>query len=528
MNSGSPVAATGARPVRLHPLLSWLLPLVAGATLPLAFAPFDLWPFALICPWLLFLVLRQEPGLAALQGWLFGVGLYGTGVSWIFVSIHVHGPAPVWLAALLTGLFVLAIAGFLALPAWLTARWLSARKRPSATVAGLSRFLVFAAFWVLGEAFRSWFLTGFPWLLLGNALIDTPLAGYAPVTGVWGMSLLGLASTGLLVHMLLKLHRRQSLPALSPALLLALIWGGGEALRAVEWTEPVDAPLVAGFVQPNVDQRDKWRPEHRAPQVRQMQQLTETLSDVDVVIWPETALPLFLHQAGALLARLDREAQSRQQALLLGILSAERRQPANGAEDYRIYNSFVGLGTAEGLYHKQKLVPFGEYVPLESLLRGLIAFFDLPMSDMARGPSDQAPLKAGPYHTMPYICYEIVYPQLVAATAGDTEFLVTVSNDTWFGESIGPLQHLQIARLRALENRKPLLRGTNNGVTALIDANGEIVARLPQFEAGVLRATFTPRQGQTPVNRIGTWPVLLIPAFWLLWTLKRPADSGTH
>ncbi len=541
----------------------------AGALLPLAFSPFDLWPLALFAPAALFITLQSAPpARAALLGWLFGLGFFGTGVSWVYVSIHVHGPAPAWLAAALTALFVAGIALFTALPCWLYARVCNGTPREvarpdadcgasAADFSYIQRLAAFSALWVLGEWFRTWFLTGFPWLLIGNAMLDTPLGGFAPLGGVYLVSLATLATMAIILwllgpvfpwlgawlalparaaatpntHQPAALQHPQHPPARQAATVTAallLLWIAGAGLQAVEWTRPAGPALTAGFVQPNIAQQDKWKPELKSTQIRLLLGLHRQLAEQDIVIWPETALPLFASQADGLLARLETDGKAQQQAVVLGILTAEAVAGEMGEDDrYRIYNSLMGVGTASGLYHKQKLVPFGEYVPLAALLRGLISFFDLPMSDMARGAAGQPPLQAGAYRFMPFICYEIVYPDLVAEQSADVEFLVTVSNDTWFGESIGPLQHLQIARMRAAENRKPLLRGTNNGVTALIDPHGEIVTRLPQFEAGVLRAEFQPRSGGTPFSHTGSWPVIgaLLAYVLLLVTRRKNAQS---
>ncbi|MBK8970284.1 MAG: apolipoprotein N-acyltransferase [Hahellaceae bacterium] len=491
-------------------LLPALLSLVSGALLPAAFAPFDFKFAAVACPMALALILRHKtPRQAAWLSWLFGLGLFGTGVSWVFVSIHVHGPAPVWLAAFLTALFVMGIALFTALQGWFFAT-LSGQ---SGFTQGLRYLLLFSAVWVLGEWFRTWFLSGFPWLFLGHSMLKTPLAGFAPIGGIYlvSFSVLVLGSLLLTLAAHFRSSDRQPQKVLALLLGLTLLIGTGQTLYGVDWTHPENRELSVGLVQPNIPQEDKWVPDQQLPQIRKILSLHRQLTDQDIVIWPETALPLFLAQAGPVLDELDQQGKADRQAILLGILSAER-DAASPVETprYHIYNSFLATGNGEGLYHKQRLVPFGEYVPFASALRGLIQFFDLPMSDMASGGSQQTLLTAGAYHFMPFICYEIVYPDLVAAHASEADFLVTVSNDTWFGASAGPLQHLQMAQMRALENQKPLLRGTNNGVTAIINYQGEITDRLPQFEAGVLRSTFTPRTGSTPFNLNGSWPVILM------------------
>jgi apolipoprotein N-acyltransferase len=186
--------------------------------------------------------------------------------------------------------------------------------------------------------------------------------------------------------------------------------------------------------------------------------------------------------------------------------------------DISIYNSVVGLGAGSGIYHKRRLVPFGEYLPLDSLLRGLINFFDLPMSDFSPGPNKAAMIRAGEYKLAPFLCYEIVYPDLVRASAAEADILLTISNDTWFGDSNGPLQHMEMARMRALENGRYLIRSTNNGVTAFVDYKGQVTQQLPQFTQDVLRGEVKVMQGTTPFTRFGHWPTLLL-AFTLLFAV---------
>ena len=247
-------------------------------------------------------------------------------------------------------------------------------------------------------------------------------------------------------------------------------------------------------------QATKWLPENRLPIIQQYRSLSEPHWGVDLILWPEAAITVFEHQAGELLARLDERGKAEGSALVLGLPAVEPL--ADG--DYAFLNTAIGLGLAEGRYVKRRLVPFGEYVPLEDVLRGLIQFFDLPMSHAVSGDAEQPPLQLGFGTAVMAICYEVVYPQLVRE---EVDVLLTISNDTWFGASIGPEQHLAIARMRALENGRWLLRATNNGITAIVDEQGRVQARLPQFEAGVLQGSFQIMQGRTPFNRWGTYPL---------------------
>ncbi|WP_210396400.1 apolipoprotein N-acyltransferase [Motiliproteus sediminis] len=470
-----------------------LLTLLAGTLAPLGFAPVDAWPLTLLSM-TLFLGLIGSADRPALSGWLFGVGFYATGVSWVFVSIHQFGPAPIPLAALLTALFVAGIALFFALPAWLLRRLRLTHP--------LSIAFGFPALWVLGEWFRSTFLTGFPWLLSGYAALDTPLASWAPVAGVYGVSfILASVSAGLW----LLISATSASVRWSAAISVALLLGSGAAWSPVNWVTPQPSPLRISIVQGNIAQQLKWLPQQREQILQRYIEPSRQLDDTDLILWPETALPLLLDQALPRLEPLLRLLDDRQIGLITG--AATRLAKPDG---WRYHNSVAGLAGASGLYHKQRLVPFGEYVPLEGWLRGLIRFFDLPMSSFSLGPSHQPPLRSGDYALAPFICYEIVYPELVREAALQSDFLLTISNDAWFGDSLAPHQHLQMARMRALENGRQLIRGTNNGISALIDETGQVIAQSTQFKTEILRGEVSAMSGTTPFTRLGSTPLLLL------------------
>lgn len=485
----------------------WRYPaaLLAGAALPLAFAPFGCWPLAPLAAGALGWLLRDcaARGAAALAWW-FGAGLYGLGASWIYVSIHVYGAASPPLAALLTGLFCAGMALLFALP-FACAGFLDLH-RPRGALLG------FPALWVLGEWLRSWVLTGFPWLYLGYAAIDTPLAGLAPVTGVLGMSL-GVAITGAALAALATGPGWRRLGLCAP--LVAAVWGGSWWLQQRAWTTPDATPIDLALVQPAQSLHMKWDPDQLPAIFANFTATNRQLSDTDLIVWPETAIPRFRHEVAPLLDGEHRWARAAGIGLVLGVPIAD---PGDG----RYYNGLIGLGAADGTYRKRRLVPFGEYVPLEPLLRGTIAFFDLPMSNFSPAPEPQPLLALGATRLAAAICYEIVYPDLVAASAA-AGLLVTVSNDSWFGASIGPHQHFQMARLRALENGKPLLRATNDGITAVVDSRGRVSAELPQFQPGILRTSVTPRTGSTPFSRYRSMPVVLCCAVLLLSAAGRAA-----
>ena len=506
----------------MAPALALGCAIISGLLLPLALAPFDLWPLAVLAPALLLAAAYgQSPRFALLLGYLHGVGRYGLGVSWIYMSIHVYGPAPPWLAGTLVGLFVLAMAIFPALMLWLWARLAPAGRVMAA--------LAFCGLWVLFEWLLTWFLTGFPWLFVGYAHLATPLAGYAPIGGVLLVSLVSLLSgVGLwwlgpaLRPGLGRVAGFRRGPAIWVSAGLVSIWSLGAGLQAVNWTRPTGDPLQVALVQGVIPQDMKWQRENREAMLHRHLALSEPHWGADLLVWPEAAITWFARDAQALLEDLGDLARQRGSTLVTGIPDYQRDAEAPFVAYFQ--NTAVALGQGEGQYIKQRLVPFGEYVPLEGMLRGLISFFDLPMSHARPGPADQAPLRAGSETLAMAICYEIVYPDLVRELAKEATVLVTISNDTWFGDSIGPEQHQQMARMRALELGRWLIRATNDGVTALVDAKGLEQARLPRFEPDVLTGSVQPMTGRTPFAMTGSWPAVVLA--WLLvllpwWRLRR-------
>lgn len=478
---------------------SFLLVLLSGTLLPLALAPFSWWPTAIFSLSALSFLCRGHGfrGVFALCT-VFGIGFYGVGASWVYVSIHNYGHASIALATLLTGLFVVAMALIFALPLSL----LGLFHHASTT----STLLAFPALWVLGEWFRGWFLTGFPWLNVGYGFIDTWLAGWAPLFGV--LSLSGVAASSAALLSLFGEYKKNKTILQKGLVVLILIYASGAYLQTKTWTHPTDKTLDLALVQPNLPLLEKWRPDELDNILSEFQKTTATLLDQDLVIWPESAIPTLQNNILDFLSKIDSTLKENHVGLLSGIPtninSKVQSTPATG--QYR--NSVISLGQATGSYHKRRLVPFGEYVPMERWLRGTIAFFDLPMSAFSAGAEQQRLIHLGTVQIATAICYEIAYPDLIARDAANANILLTVSNDTWFGDSIGPHQHLQMARMRALENAKPLLRASNDGFSVVISPRGNITEQLPRFEAGILKTQIRPYTGSTPFSRWGSFLIV--------------------
>ena len=483
---------------------------VAGALQTLTFSPFNWWwlgPVSVFLILLCCLPLASEKLFRA--GWLTGLGLFGSGASWVYVSISEHGNTSVPLAILLTVIFVTGLALFHGLAFWC---WGKLAKHST-----IRRLVLFPAVWILGDWVRGWLLTGFPWLYLGTAHVDGPLGGFAPLVGVHGLTFwVTVSGCGAFAcWWLIRNIRYVSAVAVAVATLLP--WATGPALSNANWTELDETPTTFASMQGNIPQQIKWDPDFLRDQIAAYLEMTGPHWDRDLILWPETAIPIPQDQAGAIIDHIGNEL-GEDSTLITGI-------PWYGfsdrIEDFTFHNSVMAIGNGSGIYHKQKLVPFGEYVPLQQWLRGVIGFFDLPMSSFSRGPSNQAPLDANGIKIMPFICYEVAYPDFVAFNAANSGLLLTVSNDGWFGNSIGPLQHLQIARMRALETGRYMLRGTNNGVTAIIDNKGQITETIPQFERTVLTGEVYSARGSTPFMQSGSWPVLTLAAILVVFVRER-------
>lgn len=504
-----------------------LIALLAGASLPLAFAPFYLFPLAVLAPaLLLYCWLHAKPTSAFWYGLIYGIGYFGIGVSWVYISMHRFGEMPVPLACLLTLLFVLVLALFPALQGYLLKRYFS-----KLTYSKI--LLAFPATSALFDWIRSWLLSGFPWLLLGYSQTNSPLKGFAPIVGEYGLSFIITLTSALLVLCGLYLQARARLvKCLLPLGLILIIWLAGAGLTKINWTKPTGKPITVSLVQGNVPQQLKWQPEFLQPTLDRYLSLTEQHWHSDLIIWPEAAVPIAYQYAQDFIAALDEKAKQHHTRMLFGIPEI--------ADAEHFYNALYIVGQGSGHYYKRQLVPFGEYLPFGSLLEWLMDYWHIPVSTMLSGNLQQAALKANGFNIAPFICYEIAYAYLIELIPENTDFLVTVSNDAWFGESFAPAQHLQIVQFRALTTGRSALVSTNNGVTAIIDEHGNVVNKLPQFTTGVLTGEIIARHGQTPLLIIKNTTVItllwlaLILAYWLRhhktlgYSVSPTKASGKH
>ena len=494
-----------------------MLLLAAGGTTTLAYAPYTLWWLPLLSVALLaFIVVRSHSArAAAFAGFSFGLGWFGVGISWVHVSIDQFGGLPLPASLALMALLVAYLALF---PAF--AAWLSYRLRWSSIMP-----LLFAACWTLAEWLRSYLLTGFPWLSLGYSQTSAGLRDLAPLIGETGISFLLVFAGAALAQVF---QRCTALSRYGYLLSAGLVFAVSPMLHSFKGWQLSGEQRSVLLVQGNVKQELRWVPEQEWPTMLKYLDLTRPHFQTDLVIWPEAAIPRSEPVADEFLANLDRAALYANTAVITGILDYNfktneawnnlivlgKRQPDSTNGDY-----FYGHGNR---YSKHHLLPIGEFVPFERWLRQLAPIFDLPMSSFSRGSYVQPNLVANGMQLLPAICFEIAFPAQIAANMTEqTQIMLTVSNDAWFGDSIGPHQHLQIAQMRALEFGRPLLRATNNGITATVKADGSISKRLPQFTAAVLSDQLQLTEGSTPFSRFGNWPLVFCCSMLLLIALLR-------
>jgi apolipoprotein N-acyltransferase len=474
-----------------------LMPL-AGALAVTAFAPLEWYPLACLALVPLFYRwLQDTPGQALRHGLLFGLGFFGAGISWVFVSVHEYGHVPVAAAVPVTAALVLFLSLYPALLGYLLKRIL-----PQAT--GQALVLAFPAGWALSEWLRGWLFSGFPWLSLGNSQIDSPLAGYAPVLGVFGVGWLVALSAALLLAVLQRRGRVLSL------VVLAGIWAGGLLLGQVGWTSPRGEPLKVALVQGNIAQQDKWQADKLLDSLALYADRSFALTGIDVIVWPETAIAAFYDQVSEnFIPYIEEKLQESGATLLTGIPVLDR-----GKWEY--FNAVISLGGERAFYYKRHLVPYGEYLPMRWLFGSTLDALAVPNADFSSGNGGQPLLQAAGYPVATSICFEVVFGEEMIQELPEAALLVNVSNDAWFGRSLAPFQHLEMARMRARETGRPMLRATNTGISALIDHQGRVTAQSPQFEAAVVTGEVVPRQGATPYVRWGNVPIVLLCAGLLL------------
>jgi len=479
---------------------------VFGALFTIAFAPFG---FTVLVPVLLlpllYVYVSASPRDAGWLSFFFGFGMFLSGTYWIYISVVVFGEAPAWIAFLLMLGLVLIMSTHLFATGWLTSRF--SHGEPWLLL------IVAPSMWVLIEWLRGWILSGFPWLGIGYSQIDSPLAGWAPVIGVYGVSFMMMLSvTAILVAVMAA--GRQRWIALG---LVASPWILGGVLLFVDWTEPSGPPVRTTLVQAGVSQDEKWLPENLQPMLEFYRAAAWQARDSEIIVWPEVAIPALDDQVEPYIQALQADTQASGRTILFGIL--ERVEDRG---EVKIHNSVMLVaGDRRQVYRKRHLVPFGEYFPVPAKVREWMRMMNLPYNDLAPGAAVQPLLEAANGEKLAVaICYEDAYGAEQLYALPDASILINVSNDAWFGDSIAPHQHLQITQMRSLEVGRAAVRATNTGISAFISHTGEILESGAQFEPVTMTMDVEPRKGSTPYVSMGNKPViglclLILAGFWL-------------
>ncbi len=468
-------------------LPSKLLGLALGAIYPAAFAPVGIYGIAFLSlAGLFYLCHKTSAAQTFMLSYLFGFACFGVGVNWLHISINLFGGVNLAGALSITYLLIAFLALFPACFMWL-----------GKALFANAAIYTFPFLWVIAEWTRGWAFTGFPWLNAGTSQTDSLLASFIPVVGDYGVSLL-VAFIATSIAIIVVGSGIQKLVATAIIIICTL---AAYLLGTTHWSKPVGEALDVALLQAAIPQELKWQPQQRQPTLELYSQLTKPYWDYDIVIWPETAIPSVYHRADDFIERITKDKAGRQGVFMSGIAYQD-------LQTRQYYNSILLIDDEHRFYHKQQLVPFGEYLPLKSLLDHVLRFLQIPMSDFSPGNDSMKIMETGKAVLGMSICYEDAYSSQIRKSMPAAELLVNVSNDAWFGDSLAPHQHLQIARVRAMENERFLLRATNTGISAIIDPEGNIAARSPQFEPHALTGTIMRYQGETPFSRWGNLPVL--------------------
>ena len=496
----------------LNALKLYLLASMLGAFAVLGFAPFYIFPAPIIAlVGLIMLWAKTESAKTRFKlGFCFGLGLYCVGIYWIYISLHTFGGMPWWFAGFCTFCLCAFMALFPALVGWFTTRFGS---------------LIISApiLWGLSDWVRSWIFTGFPWLTMGYSQVPhSPLAGYMPIVGVYGVSVITVFIAAIIGIWFAR--RSPSLIWQRNAIvvvMLTIIAGG--MLKIVEWTSPIGKPISVALLQGNIAQDEKWSPEVAQATIDQYMQMI-IASKAQLIVTPETALPVISSQLDAsVIAALGAKAKQNGGNLIVGMVE-DKAKSNKKTDDY--FNSAISVGSAPTqTYAKNHLVPFGEFIPLKQVFGWIYRdYLNIPLSDLSRGGTQQTPMNLVGQKIAVNICYEDVFGEEIIRQLPAATILVNMTNDAWYGQSYAADQHLQFSQARALETGRMMLRATNTGATAAIDQHGYVIAHAPHFTKTTLNLLAQGYAGSTPYVYWGNWPFIVFcfsALAYLLWR-KRP------
>ena len=483
---------------------AYVIAVFLGLLFSLGFAPNDAWfisVFSITC--LHFLIQGTNKKELFWIGYSFGLGLWSLGISWMFVSIYFYGNIGFILSIFLTLIFI----GILSIYFGVTL-FLYYYLRSSSRISVIFSLPIA---WIIIEYLRSILFTGFPWLISGTMLADTILDGWTPIIGAQGNSFLLLVLSSLFFLFISEFKKYKT--ALLSGTFIFLLLFSSFSLKNIEWTS-LERSLNASIVQTNLELDEKWSTKGVAETKNMMQVALDNAEEGEIIVFPETALIFSENEIKDWLDYIKLKAELKEVTLITGIVERE--------ESFKVRNRILGLGMANSHYDKVKLVPFGEFIPFEAQTGKLFDILGLRLTNTIPGEQINT-INAGNIRVSASICYEIAFSDLIRKTALESNLLVTISNDTWFGSSYGPIQHLEIAQNRALEHKKALLRSTNSGISAFISRNGEIIEKQGYFEDKLLKKEINLYAGETFYAKYGNLPLFIILSviFIFLLNLKR-------
>ena len=476
--------------------------LLCGLVFSFGFAPFDLWLLSILSLVLLVTLLNDSNRDVFLIGYFFGFGMWVTGISWLYVSIHYHGNLNIYGSILIILLFIAILALYSGLLFLLNNYF---RKHSPKNLF----FLTLPASWVIIELLRSYLFTGFPWLISGTMLANTVIDGFTPIIGAQGNTFFLILIATLVFQTFYKAKEKSS--ALFPLIVLLLIIPSSFFFKSIEWTSEENEIQVSVY-QPNLTLEDKWSQFGVIKSEGMIERAIDNANHGELIVFPETALILAEKDNQSFLDRIRYKSFNKDITLISGIIERE--------DNSTIRNRLQAFGSINTFYDKVKLVPFGEFIPFEGYLGDFLDIIGLNLTNTIPGEAIK-PINTGKLRISPSICYEIAFDELIRKTAKDSNILLTISNDTWFGESIGPIQHLEIAQNRALEHKKPLIRSTNSGISAIISKDGEIIEKQDYFEEKLLKIKLMLYSGNTFYSNYGNLPLYVFLAFYISFLLLR-------
>jgi len=469
----------------------YICAILAGLFLPLGFAPFELWILSILSfSCLIYLLDSLDWRQSFYVCFCFGLGYWVVGISWVYVSIHYHGNIDKISSLLITSAFIFCLSLYTGTVGLLY--------KKLSKESNFNAVLLFPICWFMVEVIRSYLFTGFPWLIVGTVLSGSVFDGWISIIGAQGNSLILATLSGCIF---VAFNNRKKITTLLPSVsIIAVIFISSLCLKTVNWTSPLEKIKVTAY-QPNLTLSDKWSYKGIAKTKLLMETAVVESQNSEIVVFPETALIQTEEELGFWLSDLDKKAKNKEVSLITGIIARSPEERLNN----RMRNRIIGLGIAEGYYDKKKLVPFGEFVPLESYIGSFLDLIGLNLINTVPGEEYRL-INSNGVKIAPSICYEIAFSGVINKTAKDANIIVTISNDTWFGESLGPLQHLEIAQDRALEQQKPVIRSTNSGLSAIIDNKGNIISKLGHFEGVKISNYVTLYSGSTPYSFLRNIP----------------------